>query len=191
MSPRLLVGAGVVRHALCVTTMHRAAPAAAELLRHQRRVAAVLTGLPDERWAAGLGRAARRALVRTGHFPEYSGELDWTPVEVAGHLRDSARVFTDRLRRLVAGDPAPLADFDPLEPARVAGYARLPRAVLLSGLHDAQLTLHATVAALSPPELRRSGRRDTGEPVTVAELVTFLPEHQADHAAQLETLARG
>lgn len=164
-------------------------PAAAELLGQQRRVAVALVDLRAEGWTRRLDRRARRSLVRTGHFPEYSGELDWTAVEVAGHLRDSARVFTDRLRRLLAGDPAPLADFDPLEPARVAGYAALSRGSLLSGLHDAQLTLHATVAAVTPSDLGRSGRRDTGEPVTVADLLGFLPAHQADHAAQLEALA--
>jgi hypothetical protein len=90
-----------------------------------------------------------------------------------------------------AGDPASLADFDPLAPARVAGYARLPREVLLSGLHDAQLTLHAAVAAVTPADLSRAGRRDCSEPVTVAGLLRFLPAHQADHAAQLEALTGG
>ncbi|WP_448624703.1 DinB family protein [Geodermatophilus sp. URMC 64] len=170
------------------TIVRVAAPEARLLLAQQRRVAAVLTDLPDAGWQARLGRRARRALVATGHFPEYTGELDWTPLQVAGHLRDSARVFTDRLRRLLGGDPTPLADFDPLAPARVAGYAAVPRAVLLSGLHDAQLTLHATVAAVTPPDRDRTGLRDSGEPVTVAELLRFLPAHQADHAAQLEAL---
>ena len=173
-----------------MSTSVRVAPAeAGELLRQQRRVAAVLTDLSDAGWRARPGRRVRQALVATGHFPEYAGELDWTPVQVAGHLCDSARVFTDRLRRLLAGDPAPLADFDPLEPERVAGYAVPPREVLLSGLHDAQADLHATVAAVTRADHSRAGRRDTGEPVTVAELLRFLPAHQADHAAQLELLA--
>jgi DinB superfamily len=176
-------------HALVPTRPLSGAQAAAELRSHQRRLAAVLAALPAAGWNARLDDDARAALVATGHFPDHRGELDWNPQEVAGHLRDSARVFTSRLYRLLAADRAPLGDFDPLDADRVAGYAATPRAVLLAELVGAQARLSATVAGVPDADLARAGRRGSGATVTVAELLAFLPDHQADHAAQLEALA--
>lgn len=165
-------------------------PATAALLRReQRRVTALLAGLPLPGWDARLDDRARAALVATGHFPQYAGELAWGPQEVAGHLRDSARVFTSRLCRLLLGDPGPFEDFDPLAPDRVAAYLATPPALLLAGLDDAQAELLRTVAAVTGRDLPAAARRADGRPVTVADLLRFLPGHQADHAAQLAALS--
>lgn len=166
-------------------------PSAASALRtQQQRVTAVLDALPEEAWHARLTHHERTALVATGHFPQFSGELDWTPQEITGHLRDSARIFTSRLHRLLREKLPALGSFDPLDADRVAGYTATPRALLLADLHDAQQQLHAAVAAVRETDLARAGLRADAGPVDVAELLRFLPGHQADHATQLEALAR-
>ena len=71
------------------------ASSAAALAEEQWRVATLVRAAEVRgRWDAVLPDGARWRLVRSGHFGEYEAELDWTPREVVGHLRDSARVFT-------------------------------------------------------------------------------------------------
>ncbi len=167
------------------------APAAAPvalLRREQRRVASLLVGLlPGE--DVRLDDRARAALVAAGHFPQFTGELDWAAQEVAGHLRDSARVFTSRLRRLLAGDAGPSEDFDPLTPDRVAEYLVTPPDLLLDELDAAQAELLRTVAEVTAEDLPITGRRADGRPVTVADLLEFVVGHHADHAAHLAALS--
>ena len=165
------------------------ASTAAALAEEQWRVATLVRAAAvRDRWDAVLEQDARWRLARSGHFPEYAAELDWTPREVVGHLRDSALVFTGRLRRLCTEDVPLLADFDPTEPDRVAGYRATPVDRLADELRSAQASLLATVAALQPHDLDRAGRHETQGRVTVADLLHFLPAHQRDHADQLTAL---
>jgi hypothetical protein len=171
------------------TTSAPATAAATALAAQQDRVAALLDragGRPLR-----LSPAARRRLVRLGHFPAYAGELDWTPHEVAGHLRDSARVFSDRIRRIGAEDRPALPDFVPDEPERVAGYRATPPAALLAELAAAQAGLLAAVQAVDPGRLGAVGVHQVDGPVTLADLLDFLPGHQRDHAEQLAALVDG
>jgi DinB superfamily len=165
------------------------AGAAAALAEEQWRVATLVRAAGvRHRWDAVLDDGARWRLVRSGHFGEYGAELDWTPREVVGHLRDSARIFTDRLRRICTEDVPLLQDFVTDEPARLAEYRRTPVDVLVDDLRAAQAALLATVAGLGPHDLERTGRHETDGPVDVARLLRFLPAHQRDHADQLTAL---
>ncbi|MGY1773100.1 DinB family protein [Blastococcus sp. SYSU D00813] len=162
------------------------------LARQQARVDVRLTrALACESWDARLSPAARAELQRLGHFPAYSAELDWTPREVAGHLRDSALVFTERIYRLRTEDRPLLPDFVPTDPARLAGYRAVPPVQLVEHLRAAQAALVRSVAGLRPEELDRAGVHETDGPVTVADLLAFLPGHQRDHADQLAALLGG
>ena len=163
--------------------------AAAALAAQQERVAALLARAA--RHSQPLSPEARRRLVRLGHFPAYGAELDWTPHEVAGHLRDSARVFTDRIRRIGEEDRPALPDFVPDDPARVAGYRAVPPAVLLAELAAAQAELLAAVRAVDVGRLGAVGVHEADGPVTLAGLLAFLPGHQRDHAEQLAALVDG
>ncbi len=165
------------------------AASVALLRREQRRVAALLAALSPSGWDGRLDDRARATLVATGHFPRFAGELDWGAQEVAGHLRDSARVFASRLCRLLVGDTGPFEDFDPLAPDRVADYLVTPPNLLLAEFDAAQEELLRTVAAVTADDLTATARRADGRPVTVADLLGFLPAHQADHAAQLTALS--
>jgi DinB superfamily len=159
------------------------------LARQQARVDLLVTrAVGGNGWPARLSPADRARLVGLGHFPEYSSELAWTPREVAGHLRDSALVFTERLYRLRTEDEPLLADFVPDEPARVAGYRRVAPVQLVEQLRTAQAALYETVRRIHPAELGRAGVHEVDGPVTVGDLLAFLPGHQRDHADQLAAL---
>lgn len=167
------------------------AASTAALGEEQWRVAVLLrTTSTRGSWDATLDDDARWPLVRRGHFPTDAAELDWTPREVAGHLRDSARVFTERLRRLCTEDRPRLPDFVPTDPGRLADYHRTPPELLVDQLRAASAELLTTVATLRPDELDRVGVHEVDGPVTVADVLAFLPAHQRDHAEQLAALLR-
>ena len=160
-----------------------------ELAAQQQRVADALATIGRlDRWEVRLGSAARNRLVRAGHFPEYGAELDWTPQEIAGHLRDSAEVFTERIRRLRAEEEPVLPDFDTTAPQRLADYHRTRPARLLRQLAAAQQDLRVAVAEVGVDDLGRRGVHEVDGPVTLADVLAFLPGHQSDHAEQLHAL---
>ncbi|MGR6963479.1 DinB family protein [Geodermatophilus sp. URMC 61] len=159
------------------------------LARQQARVDLLLARVAaSELWGVRLAARDRERLVRHGHFPEYAAELEWTPREVAGHLRDSALVFTERIYRLRTESGPLLADFAPDEPERVAGYRAVPPVQLVQQLRTAQAALFDSVARLTPTDLDRDGVHAVDGPVTLADIVCFLPGHQRDHADQLAAL---
>lgn len=165
------------------------ATSTAALGEEQWRVTTLLQTIETRRrWDAELDPDARWRLARRGHFPEYSAELDWTPREVTGHLRDSARIFAERIRRMLEEDLPRLPDFVTDAPQRLADYRGTPPARLVDELRTAQAALLSTVAALSPGDLEREGRHEVEGRILVGDLVGFLPSHQRDHAEQLGAL---
>lgn len=165
------------------------ATAVAALADEQERVATLVdTALARPGWDVRLLADHRHRLVRLGHFPAYSAELDWTPREVVGHLRDSARVFTGRIRRLRTEAEPLLADFVTDAPERLADYRSTAPEDLVDQLRAAQAGLLRTLADIGADDLVRSGRHEVDGRVTVADLLAFLPGHQRDHADQLTAL---
>ncbi|MGY1633652.1 DinB family protein [Geodermatophilus sp. SYSU D01186] len=170
----------------------RVSGAAEALARQQARVdLLVARAVSSGRWDASLSAADRARLVALGHFPAYDAELHWTPCEVAGHLRDSALVFTERIYRLRTETDPLLPDFETDEPARVAGYHTVPPVQLAEQLRRAQAALFDSVARLDPADLHRTGRHEVDGRTTLAEVLAFLPAHQRDHADQLAALLAG
>ncbi|MGY1635966.1 DinB family protein [Geodermatophilus sp. SYSU D00742] len=159
------------------------------LARHQARVDLLVTrAVADGGWEVRPSAADRARLLGLGHFPAHAAELDWTPREVAGHLRDSALVFTERIYRLRTESVPLLPDFVPDEPGRVAGYRTVPPVQLAEQLRTAQTALFDSVAGLRPADLDRAGVHEVDGPVTLADVLAFLPAHQRDHADQLAAL---
>jgi hypothetical protein len=162
------------------------------LARQQARVdVRTARALAGDGWDARLAPADRAALALLGHFPAYAAELDWTPREVAGHLRDSALVFTERIYRMRTQDDPRLPDFLPTDPARVAGYRAVAPVQLVEQLRAAQAALFRSVAGLRTDELDRTGVHETNGRLRLADVLTFLPGHQHDHAEQLAALLGG
>lgn len=124
-----------------------------------------------------------------GHFPDYEPELDWTPRQVAGHLRDSAQIFAARIRAIQTQDRPFLIDFVTTDPARLHNYAATPIQLLLDELDDAQAQLCQCLLRVSDEDLPLLAVHEVDGEVSLAAMVAFLPPHQRDHATQLETLA--
>ncbi len=165
------------------------ATAAAELADAQRQVAELVrVALARGAWDVELSPDGRSQLVDRGHFPEYTAELDWTPREVTGHLRDSARIFADRIGRIRSTDQPALADFVTDAPERLADYRTTPLDQLAEELRVAQAALLDAVANVRGTELDRAGVHEVDGPMRLGGLLAFLPEHQRDHAEQLTAL---
>ena len=167
------------------------ATAVAALSDEQGRVAALVdVAFAGDAWDPRLRPGQRRRLIGLGHFPAYSAELDWTPREVAGHLRDSARIFGDRIRRIRTGLEPVLADFVTDAPDRLSDYRTTAPGELVAQLRTAQADLLRAVAAVGTADLHRTGIHEVDGRVSIAELLVFLPCHQRDHADQLAALLR-
>jgi hypothetical protein len=161
------------------------------LQAQQSRVALLVAAAASgDRWHAVLTPEDRQRLVHLGHFPEYATELDWTVGDVAGHLRDSAQIFTDRLRRMCGERQPQLADFVTDSPERLADYRSRPPAQLLQQLGRAQDELLQTVTGVGATDLDRTGLHAVDGQISVAEVLDFLPRHQRDHAQQLAAQLR-
>lgn len=158
-------------------------------LRHQQERVGLRVGrLTDAGWEAGLQPMGLERLVQLGHFPAHPWELDWSPREVVGHLRDSARVFTRRINRIRTEDRPRLSAFTTDAPARVQEYGRTPVDELSEQFEQAQQDLIAAVEAVEPDELRRVAVHEERGEVMLGELLAALPTHQRDHAEQLAAL---
>ncbi|MBW3657782.1 MAG: DinB family protein [Actinobacteria bacterium] len=162
---------------------------AVALAAEQDQVGALLDRLTDAGWDEPLNPLALDRLLILGHFPEYAAELDWTPREIAGHLRDSARVFTERIGRILDEDEPTLPDFVTDDPVRLRDYAATSREELREELTTAQLALREAVAGVPAAALGRRGVHEADGPLLLGELLAFLPEHQRDHREQLAAFA--
>lgn len=162
---------------------------ATALTAEQDQVAALLDRLTDAAFDDALNPLALERLLVTGHFPEYASELDWSPREIAGHLRDSARIFTGRIERILSEDEPTLADFVTDDPARIADYADTTREDLRAQLDEAQAALRSAVAGVPTAALGRPAVHETDGRLVLGELLAFLPDHQRDHREQLAAFA--
>lgn len=167
------------------------AQTAAHLLAvEQDQVGPLLDRLTDALFDGEINPLALERLMVMGHFMgEYGHELDWTPREVCGHLRDSARIFTERITRIREEDDPQLADFVTDAPERLEEYASTEREELRDQLDAAQAELRRTVEAIPEADLDRAGIHETDGRVTLREIIAFLPEHQSDHREQLAAFA--
>lgn len=164
------------------------ADAVRSLAAEQDRVAAIVGSLTPAGWEAQLMPLGLERLLTMGHFPEYVSELDWTPREVVGHLRDSADVFTERIARLRSEDRPAFEDFVTDDPARLSEYRETDPEDLAEQLTASQERLLAAVRSVEPDELTRWGVHEVEGELTLGEVIAFLPEHQRDHREQLSAL---
>lgn len=165
----------------------QAGPAAA-LSVQQERVRRALEAIGEAGWQRPPGDSVQARLAERGHFPEFPGELAWPPCDVAGHLLDSALIFAARILAVRMIDRPYLVDFSTCDPARVARYRSVTREQLLRELAAAQQRLAAAVGEVALADMTRTACHEFDGDVALADILAFLPRHQADHAEQLELL---
>jgi hypothetical protein len=162
---------------------------AAGLAAEQERVRQALERIGESAWTRAPDDGMRARLAGLGHFPGFPGETAWPASDVAGHLRDSALIFSARIHAIRTTERPYLVDFATCDPARVARYRAISRTQLLDELAAAQQALISAVADVPEDELARTGRHEFDGEVSLTGILAFLPRHQADHADQLELLA--
>jgi hypothetical protein len=141
-------------------------------------------------WDMEAPRESLDRLLQLGHFPEYSGELNWTPIEVVGHLTDSALIFSDRIFTTVTEEMPRLVDFNTVAPERIGRYRATARNDLVNDLGSAQRLLYRAVMAAERSDLNRAAVHEVLGQVTLGDMLDFLVGHQEDHARQLAELSR-
>lgn len=109
-------------------------------------------------------------------------------VEHACHLRDLEREgYLPRVRRMME-EPAPaLEGFDGAAVAAARGYLAQDAVRAARDFEAARREVADRLSALTEPDLQRSGTFD-GEPITLADVVAMMVEHDRGHRREIERL---
>jgi hypothetical protein len=104
----------------------------------------------------------------------------WSPLEYACHVRDTCRVFRDRLELTLGQDDPTFANWDQDATAVEEEYFRqVPATVAEQLVAEVQATASA-FDAVRPDEWERPSRRSNGSPFTVRTLAVYFL-HDVEH----------
>ncbi|HKS72607.1 MAG TPA: DinB family protein [Terriglobales bacterium] len=116
----------------------------------------------------------------------------WSVLEILGHLADIEVVYAYRIRQMLADEKPQIAPMDQDAWARNLGYMESspPELVALYGLNrHANLQL---LRRIRPGDLEKSAYHpELKRNVTVADIVTQMAGHGANHLEQIEKLKQG
>jgi DinB family protein len=126
------------------------------------------------------------------------GDLRWKPSETSFsilenvcHLRDIEREgHTARIGRILSEERPSLPDIDGERLARERHYNSQPLAPALEAFRLARVESLAKLGGAGPDQLTRSGTLETVGPVTIAELIGRMTEHDAGHVADIVDLRK-
>jgi hypothetical protein len=104
----------------------------------------------------------------------------WSTVEYACHVRDTCRVFRERLQLMLAEEDPVFANWDQ-DASAVEGdyFAQAPQAVARQLAAEAEATA-AAFDAVAPDQLDRPGRRSNGSIFTVETFAVYFL-HDVEH----------
>jgi|SRR5688572_12330083 len=109
-------------------------------------------------------------------------------VEQACHLRDLEREgYLVRVRRILSENRPALDGFDGQAVAAARNYDTQDAHAAAQDFAAARRELVAVVGALSPEDLRREATFE-GRPITLAELVAMIDEHDSEHREEIERI---
>jgi hypothetical protein len=142
-----------------------------------------------ERLAATPGRIAAASSGRSpAELAASPADDAWSPVAVLAHLRASDDILSPRLiAMLVREDPA-LPAFDDRRWAVVMGYADADFQELLAAFAFRRAELVRALRRLTPADWQRGGLHEAHGPITLADTLRHLVEHEAEHCLQIEAL---
>lgn len=123
-------------------------------------------------WSAVLARPSVR------QRPDPS---TWSDLEYAAHVRDAHRIFTERLRLMLADDDPEFADWDQDATAVEQRYGDQDPAVVASELASGAEVVAAAFAAVPPHRRGRTGRRSDGSVFTVESLARYFVHDPVHH----------
>jgi DinB superfamily len=140
---------------------------------------------------AGMPGFLDAALARAGpaELGLRRGEEDFSLTEQACHLRDVERDgYLVRVRRVLGEDQPSLEGFDGAAVARARDYLAQDAHAAARDFAAARREVIALLAALGPAELAR-GAFFGDRPITLADLVAMMCDHDRGHREEIEALA--
>jgi hypothetical protein len=110
----------------------------------------------------------------------------WSPQEVLGHLRDALALARQQVQAVLDGQPLPHRDLEEL--AQEGGYSQQDSGTLLQEMASQRRQLLHLLWSLSDEDWQRRGRHPLRGPVTIAQLVRELAQHDLEHLWQVRRL---
>lgn len=159
-----------------------------KLAVQQDLVASRVGMLTEAGWDAEPTEEALEQLVGTGHFTSNARQLDWTPREIVGHLRDSNRAYAEAITQLRSDDEPELPILEDTDDEQQAAYRGTDVEHLESQLDQSQNDLRSVIKDIRVEELDNVAIDTDGGKVTLQELLEVLPEHVEVHARHLSAI---
>jgi hypothetical protein len=142
-----------------------------------------LAGVPNR-----LGQAVAGWEEEALRAPWSPGE--WSAVEALAHLRAADDIVSPRFAMILVRDRPPLPAFDERRWAEAAGYGRMGFHAALTGFAMRRAELVAMLRRVAPDDWARVGVHEVAGEVSLLALLRGLVEHEEEHCAQVERLAR-
>ncbi len=115
-------------------------------------------------------------------------DAGWSAKEIAGHLRDAARIYHERLFLAAAHERPFLEPYDEAALARDRNYQEMALTEILAGMRSWR---EETVSLLDGLDVaawdRVAVHGEVGE-MSIVQLVAHMIEHEADHLRSLAKL---
>ena len=92
----------------------------------------------------------------------------WSPVEYACHVRDTCRIFRERLGRMLTEDDPRFANWDQDATAIADDYFHADPAVVIAQLEREAEATASAFDAVAGAQWRRPGRRSDGASFTLS-----------------------
>ena len=98
----------------------------------------------------------------------------WSPLEYGAHVRDVFAVFGERLQLMLAEDDPAFPNWDQNEAAIEGRYGEQDPEAVADVLEASAQLVVGQIAALTPDQLNRTGRRSNGSVFTVLTLLQYF-----------------
>lgn len=171
-----------------MTTPNRVEDVLKRLAVQQDLVASRIGMLTEPGWDAEPTEEALEQLVGTGHFTANSHQLDWTPREIVGHLRDSNWAFVEVIELLRSDDRPKLEDVEHPDAGTLEDYRDEDPDRLVEQHDQSQNDLRSIMKDLREDELDNVAIDTDGAEITLLEFLGSLPGHVEAHANHLSAI---
>lgn len=154
----------------------------------QDLVASRIGMLTGPGWDAEPTEEAIEQLVGTGHFTANSHQLDWTPREIVGHLRDAHWTYVEAIELLRSDDRPKLEDVEHPDEGTLGSYRDADPETLIEQHDQSQNDLRSIMKDLREDELGNVAIDTDGVEITLMDFLESLPGHVEAHANHLSAV---
>jgi hypothetical protein len=109
---------------------------------------------------------------------------EWSAIELVGHIIDVGALWPGRTRQMLTSDNPTLAAVDP-QWVRQRDYQNKQLSFLLITLAEQRAEFVEFLRVLRPSQLARTGVHPTRGPLSVAEGIAALVDHDQGHSRQI------